>query len=133
MSRPISSLAKLASSLASPEMERPTYWRQLVGGDRWAVLLLTQGKPGESPGTLHEQPPVRLSPRWLRRTGADLAPEDLLHERIGQYLRAAVHDGEVDVARAASIATHAAVKALAELGVDVATLTPTSAPEERGG
>ena len=116
-------LATFASALASPEMERRSTWRALIGRDHWAIILVRhapKGAPPEKPG---RGSTVRLSPEWLRRTGAGLTAEQLLHERIGQHLRAHVQgEAEVDVARAASIATDAAVAALAELGVDIAAL-----------
>ncbi|MGC5012571.1 hypothetical protein ACLQ2R_17545 [Streptosporangium sp. DT93] len=125
MSRePIGLLARWASLLANPDMERRSYWWLLADSKNWALILITRGKPGEPPEPPQQQPAPRMSPEWLRRTGGNLTPEELLHERIGQHLRAHVqHDTEVDVARAASIATTAAVEALAELGVDVSTLT----------
>lgn len=127
---PIRSLADLARTWASPETERPVYWRALIGRDRWALLLITNGEPGDPHPAPTHQPAPRLNPEWARRTGVDLDAEDLLYKRIGQYLRWHVQDDtEVDVARAASIATKAAVSALAELGVDVASL---QRPEEAG-
>lgn len=123
MSRiPIRSLAALANAWATPTMERPVYWRTLIGRDSWALLLITKGKPGELP-TPPDQVPVRLSPDWARRTGRDLAPEELLYERITQHLKAHDHtETEVDVTRAASIATTAAIDMLTEYGIDVAAL-----------
>lgn len=119
----IRSLAELAHAWASPEMDRPVWWRTLIGRDTWALLLITKGKPGDPPARPEFGPPPRLSPEWARRTGAGLTPEELLYERIGQHLRAHVQDEtEVDVARAASIATVAAIGMLAELGVDLAAL-----------
>ncbi len=128
--KPMHKLAKLTAMWASPEMGRPSFWRALIGRDNWALILITRGKEGDPP----EKPPLaaapRLRPEWLRRTGAGLGPEDLLCERIGQYLRVEVQGKpEVDVAHAASIATTAAVKVLAEMGVDVAGLTvPEATP-----
>ncbi|MEV4174010.1 hypothetical protein [Nonomuraea sp. NPDC049709] len=124
MSRvPIRSLAKLANAWASPEMDRPVYWRTLIGRDTWALLLITKGRPGEPPARPDRAPTPRLSVEWARRTGADLKPDELLYERITQHLRAHVRDEpEVNVTRAASIATDAAVAMLTEYGIDVATL-----------
>ncbi|MEV4287395.1 hypothetical protein AB0K40_17965 [Nonomuraea bangladeshensis] len=124
MSRiPIRSLAKLAHAWASPEMERPVYWRTLIGHDTWALLLITKGKPGEPPARPDLAPTPRLSTEWARRTGADLSPDELLYERITQHLKAHVQDEpEVDVARAASIATDAAINMLSEFGIDIAAL-----------
>lgn len=121
---PILSLAKLAHAWSSPEMERPVFWRTLIGRDSWALLLITKGKPGDPPARPEYGPNMRLSPEWARRTGAGLTPEELLYERIGQHLRAHVQgETEVDVARAASIATDAAIGMLAEYGIHVAHLT----------
>ncbi|MGP3914354.1 hypothetical protein [Nonomuraea sp. 10N515B] len=125
---PIRSLAKLATAWASPEMDRPVYWRTLIGRDTWALLLITKGKPGESPARPNQAPTPRLSVEWARRTGADLKPDALLYERISQHLRAHVQDEtEVDVARAASIATDVAISMLAEYSIHVAHLVR---PEE---
>ncbi|MEV1245149.1 hypothetical protein [Nonomuraea sp. NPDC049750] len=119
---PIRSLAKLARAWDSPEMDRPVLWRTLIGCDSWALLLITKGKREDLPPRPESAAP-RLSPEWARRTGGDLTPEQLLHERIGQHLRAEVQkDAEVDVARAVSIATDAAISMLAEFGIDVAAL-----------
>ncbi|RCG31929.1 hypothetical protein DQ384_05135 [Sphaerisporangium album] len=118
---PMSRLAKLARILARPEMERRSYWRLLAGRDHWAVILITHGRPGEPPERQPQTP--RIRPEFLRRTGADLTPEQLLHERIGQYLRADAQGAhQMDVAAAAAIATTAAAVTLAELGIDLTTL-----------
>ncbi|MFC6080984.1 hypothetical protein [Sphaerisporangium aureirubrum] len=117
-------------------MERRCYWRILAGRDAWALILLTRGRPGEPPEPQPNRAP-RLSPSWLRSTGADLTPEQLLHERIGQHLCAeAQHASQLGVETAASIATTAAVATLAELGIDLdlprdAGALPTSAREGR--
>lgn len=119
---PMRSLANLAKAWDSPEMERPVFWRTLIGRDSWALLLITKGKSGELPPKPAPVAP-RLTSEWARRTGADLTPEQLLHERIGQHLRAHVqNDAEIDVAHAASIAANAAASMLAELGIDINTL-----------
>lgn len=121
--QPIATLGDLAHAWASPEMERPTFWRTLIGRDNWAVLLLTKGKVGQAPPAPDRQPAPRLSPEWVRRSGGGLTAEQLLHERIGQHLRWRIQDGhEVDVAMAADIATTATIGVLAELGVDIAAL-----------
>ncbi|MDP4501029.1 hypothetical protein [Nonomuraea turcica] len=129
MSRhPIRSLAGLTHAWDSPEMERPVYWRTLIGRNTWALLLITKGKPGEPPPRPELAPKMRISTEWARRTGADLTPEDLLHERITQHLKAHIQDEvEIDAARAASIATDATISMLAEHGIDIATLKRTDA------
>lgn len=128
---PIRSLAKLAGAWASPEMDRPVYWRTLIGRDTWALLLITKGKPGDPPARPERTPNMRLSPEWARRTGADLTPDQLLYERISQHLRAHVQgETEVDVASAASIAAEAATSMLAEFGIHIAYLQ-RPAPEEK--
>lgn len=120
---PIRSLATLVNAWASPEMERPVYWNALIRRDTWALVLITKGRPGDPPPAPTRQEAPRISPEWLRRTGAELTPEQLLHERIGQHLRHHVQrEAEVDVARAASIATDAAISTLTELGIDIAAL-----------
>ncbi|MGR6922624.1 hypothetical protein ACU635_50935 [[Actinomadura] parvosata] len=120
---PIRSLAKLANAWASPEVERPVWWRTLIGRDSWALLLITKGKPDDPPARPDFAPTPRLSVEWARRTGAGLTPAQLLHERISRHLRAHVQDEpEIDVAHAASIATDAAINVLAEYGVDVDAL-----------
>lgn len=121
---PILSLAKLAHAWSSPEMERPVFWRTLIGRDTWALLLITKGKPGAPPARPEFGPNMRLSPEWARRTGADLTPDQLLCERIGQHLRSHAQDKtELDIAQAAAIATDAAIGMLAEYGIHVAHLT----------
>ena len=45
---PIATLAKVAATLARPEMERPAYWRTLVRRRHWALILITHGKPDET-------------------------------------------------------------------------------------
>ena len=103
-----------------PADERRSVWRVLAGTDHWAVILIRHEKKGSPPEKPRRNSAPRMSPEWLRQTGAGLTPEELLHERIGQHLRAhAQDDAEVDVARAASIATDAAMAALAELGVSL--------------
>lgn len=120
---PIASLANLARAWTSPELERPVFWRTLIGRGSWALLLITEGKTGDPPAKPERTPNMRLSPEWARRTGADLTPDQLLYERISQHLRAHAQDkGELDITYAAAIATDAAVSALAELGVDVRAL-----------
>ena len=121
---PIRSLAKLASAWASPEMDRPVYWRTLIGRDTWALLLITKGKPGDPPARPERTPNMRLSPDWARRTGADLTPDQLLYERISQHLRAHAQDKpELGIA-------HAAASMLAEYGIHIAHLQ-RPAPEEK--
>lgn len=109
MSRsPIGDLAKFAATLARPEMERRSYWQPIVGFKHWALILITHGKPGEPPEKPMSAPAPRMSPEWLRRTGEDLGPEDLMYERIAARLKAHTQgDTEVDVTRAASIAVDA--------------------------
>lgn len=121
MGAPMHELAKYAAAMARPEMERRSVWHLLAGGDHWAVILIRHTRKGSPPEKPARRAP-RLSPEWLRRTGAALTAEQLLHERIGQHLKAHVqNDTEVDVARAASIATDAALSALAELGITLPT------------
>lgn len=125
----IASLANLARAWSSPEMERPVFWRTLIGRDSWALLLITKGRVGELPPPPGRLPEPRLSPEWVRRAGRDLTSEELIHERIGQHLRHHVRNGdEVGVAHAASVATDAVVSALAELGVDVSRLAAKETP-----
>lgn len=120
---PMHDLAKLAATLARPDMKRRSVWHLLVARDHWGIILIRHAPKGTPPEKPAHGPSIRMSPEWLRRTGADLTPEQLIHERIGQHLRAHVqNEAEVDVARAASIAADAAIAVLAELGVNVADL-----------
>lgn len=67
---PIRSLAKLAGAWASPEVDRPVFWRTLIGRDSWALLLITKGEPTDPPARPERGPNMRLSSEWARRTGA---------------------------------------------------------------
>lgn len=109
-------LAKLANLLARPEMQRRSVWHTLAGFDHWAVLLIRHTRRGDPPEPRHA--PTLPSPAWLRRTGHDLTSEQLIHERISQYMEAEL-DGRDDmtIGRAASAATDAVKATLHELGV----------------
>ncbi|GAA3172453.1 hypothetical protein [Nonomuraea salmonea] len=107
-----------------PEVERPVYWRPLLARSSWGLLLITRGRRDDPPALPERGPSMRLSAEWTRRTGGDLTPQQLLHERISQHLRAhAAEQGQLDVPYAAAVAADAAVSALTECGVDVAALT----------
>ncbi|MFI6510074.1 hypothetical protein ACIBCT_20915 [Streptosporangium sp. NPDC050855] len=124
MSRsPIGELAKFAALLAQPEMERRSYWWPVVGFKHWALILITHGKPGELPEKPMSAPAPRMSPEWLRRTGEDLGPEDLMYERIASRLKAHTQgDTEVDVTRAASIAVDAVLDMVRSDEIDLFAL-----------
>lgn len=112
-------LARLATILARPDMERRTRWRFLLGGDRWAVILLTRGRPGEPPEPTGPAP-LRLHPRWLAKTGKDLSGEDLLYLRVYERLRAHGQDAPVPPETAASIAAEVCAE-MARNGLDLTT------------
>lgn len=100
---PMKELGKMITILARTDMERCTYWRNLLGCDRWAIVLLTrgrQGAPPENPGPA----PVRLNPKWLAKTGDGLRGEDLLYLRLSERLRAYNRGRPVTPHQAASLA-----------------------------
>ena len=44
---PIETLGRLVEWFQRPGKDRFTYWRTLFAGKRWALVLITSGKPGE--------------------------------------------------------------------------------------
>ncbi|PZG55656.1 hypothetical protein C1I98_02910 [Spongiactinospora gelatinilytica] len=107
---PIRDLAKYVTMPVPPDMQRRTYWRLLARGDRWSLILLTQGREGEPPEPHPYLPQPRLNPEWLIKMGDGLRPDDLLHDRIRRHLWAhAQHEPSIEVRDAASRATTAAI------------------------
>jgi hypothetical protein len=131
MSRPrgsrMSDLAKLANLLARPDRARRSVWHTLAGFDHWVIILIRHTRRGDPP----ERPvgTVRISPEFLRGTGNGLTAEQLIHERVGQYLAAELgHGDELTLGSAAGAATDAVMATLAELGVTLSDrLTDTEA------
>ncbi|WP_204061431.1 hypothetical protein [Microbispora corallina] len=108
----------LAKELAQPEMERRSVWHLLAGWNNWVLVLVRHTKKGSPPEKPAGVPAVRIRPEFLRRAGVDLSPEQLIHERMGRYLRAQAQEApQIDVDQAASVATDAALAVLAELSV----------------
>ncbi|OPG13684.1 hypothetical protein [Microbispora sp. GKU 823] len=120
---PMRELAKLATTLARPEMERRTVWHLLAGWKHWALILIRHAPKSAPPEKPSLAPTVRINPEFLRKIGIGLKPESLIHERIHQHLRAIAQDAhEIEVNEAAAGAADAAIAVLAELGVNVADL-----------
>ncbi|MEW9530801.1 hypothetical protein [Microbispora sp. NPDC049125] len=113
---PMSSLATYARLMAAPEIKRRSYWRPLIGGDNWAILVIWRGRAGEPPERPQRAPAPMLNPDWLERSGAGLQPKDLLYKRIRDRLRAHTQDRDPLTAEdAAAIAAAAAWAAMQEL------------------
>lgn len=126
----IASLANLARAWSSPAMERPVFWRTLIGRDSWALLLITKGREGEAPPPPARTPPPRLSPEWARRSGRDLTAEELLYERTAAWLKTYVqHEGEVDATRAAGLAVDALMDAIRSGEIDLTRLAEEASGE----
>jgi hypothetical protein len=124
---PIASLANLAHAWTSPAMERPVYWRTLIGRDTWALLLVTKGRAGETPPKPDRVPALRLSPEWARRSGRDLTAEELLYERVLAWLKTHTQrQGDVDVTQAAGLAVDAVLDAVRSGEIDLAQLAEQS-------
>ena len=51
---PIETLGRLVEWFQRPGREHFTYWRTLFAGKRWALVLITSGKPGEPQSPAHE-------------------------------------------------------------------------------
>lgn len=119
---PIRELAKLATILARPDMRGRTYWRRLFGTDRWTVLLLTQSRrrEGEAP-EYAGAPQVRINPKWLAKTGAELSGEALLHLRMIERMQAFAQGDPIRPYAAAAVAADLCV----EMIRDGWTLNPT--------
>jgi hypothetical protein len=74
---PIETLGRLVEWFKRPDKDRFTYWRTLFAGKRWALVLITSGKPGEP-----QDPPYKPTrptadreslhrpPRCVQRTSA---------------------------------------------------------------
>lgn len=124
MSRlPIASLANLARAWSSPAMDRPVYWRTLIGRDSWAILLITKGRAGETPPHSGRLTAPRLRPEWARRTGRDLTAEELLYERALAWVKTyAEQDGKADTAHAVGLAVDALLDAIRSGEIDLSQL-----------
>lgn len=129
---PMRELAKLATTLARPEMERRSVWHRLAGWKHWAIILIRHAPKSAPPEKPALAPTVRMNPEFLRKIGIGLKPESLIHERIHRHLRALAQDTrDIEVNEAAAVATDAVVAALAELGVNVADLRNREDTETR--
>lgn len=62
---PIETLGGFVRWLQRPGKDRFAYWRTLWAGKRWALVLITYGKPGEPQRPAHE-PTRRTSDRQVR-------------------------------------------------------------------
>ena len=51
---PVETLGQLVTWLVRPGKDRFAYWRTLFTGKRWALILITYGKPGEPQDPPHE-------------------------------------------------------------------------------
>jgi hypothetical protein len=112
---PMRRLAEVAGRLARPEMVRRTYWRLLLGTDRWSVLLLTRGQLGEPP---EPQGPgsIRFHVAWLETLGENLSGEDQAFVRIRRAFEARTqsHDAPIHPGMAAAIATDVVMELVRE-------------------
>lgn len=129
---PISRLAALARMWSSPAVERPVFWRKLVGGDRWAVLLITKGRKGELSPPPDRMPAPRLNPDWARRSGRELTEEELLYERASVWVRTyADENGKADTTRAVGLAVDALMDAVRSGEIDLTRLAAEATAEQQ--
>lgn len=126
---PIRSLAGLARAWSSPAMDRPVYWRTLIGRDSWALLLITKGRQGETPPAPDRMPAPRLRPEWARRAGRDLTAEELLYERALAWTRTYTGPGGADLAGTVGLAVDALMDAIRSGELDLTELAETAAGE----